>query len=133
MTGITGLHAHLEKNHKQVTSIFAKRKLGQSYYQMSSRPQELHAKLVNFIVTDDQSINIVECPEFWSLLLLLHEDLRDKNVPCHTQLHSLVIKSWQTYFEHLKTDLQAALGKISFMGDIWSDQCLHPFFAITAH
>ncbi|KAF9490849.1 hypothetical protein BDN71DRAFT_1372415, partial [Pleurotus eryngii] len=45
----------------------------------------------------------------------------------------LIVKAWRVYFEHLKTELQAALGKISFTGDIWSDQCLQPFFAITAH
>ncbi|EDR08984.1 uncharacterized protein LACBIDRAFT_296634 [Laccaria bicolor S238N-H82] len=37
--------------------------------------------LLNFIVADDQSINVVECPEFRQLLLLLREDLEDKDIP----------------------------------------------------
>ncbi|KAF9493643.1 hypothetical protein BDN71DRAFT_1376071, partial [Pleurotus eryngii] len=45
----------------------------------------------------------------------------------------LIIKVWVKYFNWLKKDLQKAPGKICFMGDIWSDQCLRPWFAITAH
>lgn len=37
------------------------------------------------------------------------------------------------YLDYSNKVVKAALGKISFTGDIWSDQCLQPFFAITAH
>ncbi|KIJ60418.1 hypothetical protein HYDPIDRAFT_32224 [Hydnomerulius pinastri MD-312] len=47
--------------------------------------EALHKFLVSFIVVDDQSLNVVECPEF-QRLLLLHEDLTDKDIPRHTKL-----------------------------------------------
>jgi hypothetical protein len=78
--------------------------------------------LVNFIVSDDQvrttlcehstvnhiilqSINIMECHEFRDLLLLLREDLEEKDIPHHTKLHEAIITAWQMWFVGLKQDL----------------------------
>ncbi|KAF8835659.1 hypothetical protein BDN67DRAFT_1015355 [Paxillus ammoniavirescens] len=57
----------------------------------SFSPPVFHHFLVRFIVADDQSLNVMECPEFRQLLLLLHQDLRDSQIPHCTKLHELVI------------------------------------------
>ncbi|KAG2352359.1 hypothetical protein BDR07DRAFT_1188577, partial [Suillus spraguei] len=48
-------------------------------------------------------------------------------------LHELIIVAWQEYLQVLKGDLARAQGKISFTSDLWSDQKLRPFMALTAH
>jgi hypothetical protein len=80
------------------------------------------AALVRFIVTDDQvstlllvdrirliifkSINVIECPEFRDLLLLLKEDLKDTDIPHRRKVRDVILHTWSTYFEHLKKDLE---------------------------
>ena len=78
--------------------------------------------LVEFIVADDQvriilhylcgisdlcyqSLNVVECPEFRQLLLLLQQDLQDKDIPRRTKIREAIISAWQAYFITLKRDL----------------------------
>lgn len=77
--------------------------------------------LVRFIVTDDQvstpflgnctwlidfqSINVVECPEFRDLLLLLREDFKDTDIPHRGKVHDIILHTWSTYFESLRKDL----------------------------
>ncbi|EDQ98471.1 uncharacterized protein LACBIDRAFT_335933 [Laccaria bicolor S238N-H82] len=61
--------------------------------------------LLNFIVANDQSIYVVECPEFRQLLLLLREDLEDKDIPHRTMMRKLIIKAWEAYFKVLKQEL----------------------------
>lgn len=77
--------------------------------------------LVSFIVADDQaspctislfltdnsqqSINVIECPEFRRLLLLLRQELRDKDIPHRTKIRAEIIKAWQEYFVTLKDDM----------------------------
>ena len=67
--------------------------------------------LINFIVADDQvcydifkahhtdvylvaqSINVIKCHEFRDLLLLLRDDLKDKDIPHCTKLREAIIKA----------------------------------------
>ena len=78
--------------------------------------------LVEFIIADDQvriilhylcsisdlcyqSLNVIECPEFCQLLLLLRQDLQDKDIPRWTKIREAIICAWQAYFITLKRDL----------------------------
>ncbi|KAI5998468.1 hypothetical protein EDC04DRAFT_2909281 [Pisolithus marmoratus] len=64
-----------------------------------------HKFLINFIITDDQSLNIIKCKEFHCLLLLLREDLKDSDIPHHMRIWSNIIQAWKDYFTILKIDL----------------------------
>ena len=84
-------------------------------------PETFLQVLISFVVVDDQvrcavfsillllilfqSINVMECPEFRNLLLLLRPDLADKDIPHRTKLRESIIKAWKTWFESLKKDL----------------------------
>ncbi|OJA12309.1 hypothetical protein AZE42_10247 [Rhizopogon vesiculosus] len=70
-----------------------------------------------FVVADDQAINLIECVEFRYLLLLLPEELREQDIPRRTKLQELI----------------HALGDISLTTDIWSDDAHKSFLAMTAH
>jgi len=71
--------------------------------------------LINFIVADDQvcydvylvvqSINVIECRKFCDLLLLLRDNLQDKDIPHCTKLREVIIKAWETWFTKLKANL----------------------------
>ncbi|KIM87796.1 hypothetical protein PILCRDRAFT_85650 [Piloderma croceum F 1598] len=92
-----------------------------------------HQHIVNFIVVDDQSLNVIECPEFRALLLLLCSDLKETMVPHRTKLRELIIQAWRRYFQILKHNLVNAIGHVSFTMDIWSDQNRRSYLALTAH
>lgn len=83
--------------------------------------------IINFIVADDQvgrilkylsimilifthqSINVVECPEFRQLLLILREDLREEDIPHRDKIRSAIMKAWHAYYKVLKDELQVSL------------------------
>jgi hypothetical protein len=52
-----------------------------------------------------QSINTIECPEFRSLLLLLCQDLQDKDIPQLTKLRESIVQAWERWFKILKQEL----------------------------
>lgn len=60
-------------------------------------------------LTSSQSINVMECPEFRSLLLVLRPELADKDIPRRTKLRESVIKAWEAWFNILKEDLSVSL------------------------
>ncbi|KAG2138730.1 uncharacterized protein EDB93DRAFT_1106299 [Suillus bovinus] len=70
---------------------------------------ELHRHIVKFIIADDQAINIVECPEFRRLILLLRQDLTDSDIPHRLKLCQLIIAMWDEYFEATKCALATHL------------------------
>ncbi|KAF8505006.1 hypothetical protein JB92DRAFT_2833181 [Gautieria morchelliformis] len=88
--------------------------------------------LVNWIVADDQSINVVECPEFRDLLLLLQESMLSCDIPHRTAIWSLIGKAWEHNFTELKKELAQSVGKISLTMDLWDDKsmrsCEGPLF-----
>ena len=75
--------------------------------------------LAAFIAADDQvrflcnvsalplnlskSLNVVECPEFRNLLLLLRESLRDTDIPHQSQTHNNIINLWLQSFSVMQT------------------------------
>jgi hypothetical protein len=52
-----------------------------------------------------KSLNLVECPEFRRLLLLLRNDLEEAMIPRRTKLRELIIQAWGQYFQVLRRDL----------------------------
>ncbi|KAJ3572595.1 hypothetical protein NP233_g2975 [Leucocoprinus birnbaumii] len=78
-------------------------------------PENFANALVDWIVSDDQSINVIENLKLRTLFLML--------------LHAL----WEENLDSLSMSMKNALGKISFTTDIWTDPIMSPFLAITAH
>jgi hypothetical protein len=90
--------------------------------------ENFHRGLLTFIVANDQvrdlwsfyihyaqlipnckSLNVVECPEFRRLILLLRSDLNDSQVPRRTKMRELVLRAWSQYFQVLRRDLAVCL------------------------
>ena len=66
-----------------------------------------------------QSINVIEGPEFRSLLLLLRQDLHDKDIPRRTKLRESVVRAWELWFKTLKQELSVCF-VVSEPSAIWS-------------
>ena len=78
-----------------------------------------HEHLAAFIVADNQvsylchigallltlskSLNVVECPEFCKLMLLLRESLRDTDIPHRSQTRDNIMNLWLQSFGVLQT------------------------------
>ena len=61
-----------------------------------------------------QAINIIECPEFQSLLLHLRSDLQDTMIPRRSKLRLTILDAWRNSFESLKKDLAVRFFLIFF-------------------
>lgn len=89
--------------------------------------------IVEWIVADDQSLNVVESPELRSLFRMLREDLRDSDIPGRTHIRTRVAEVWDEHMAKLEEEMTSSLGKISMTMDLWTDANLSPFMAVTAH
>ncbi|KAJ6495971.1 hypothetical protein C8R45DRAFT_926503 [Mycena sanguinolenta] len=56
--------------------------------------------IVEFIVGDDQSINVIENKQLRAIFLMLRSELRDQDIPHRTTVHKRIIEVWD---EHLNT------------------------------
>jgi hypothetical protein len=107
---------------RKAACLAASQSLGQGVHPRQPYSQEALLKhLINFIVADDQvralhgvflhllissqSINVIECPEFRGLLLLLRPDLEERDIPHRTRLRQSIIEAWNVWFRTLQRDL----------------------------
>jgi len=135
-----------ERNWKNLLLSFASQARSQGANKASARwwdeftKEKFHCYLLGFIVVDDQvhlhlslfshslclcflllnykSLNVVECPEFRRLLLLLWSNLMDTQIPHRTKLHELLLQAWAQHFKNLRRDLAACLPH--FLWDLFS-------------
>ncbi|KIJ28425.1 hypothetical protein M422DRAFT_270285 [Sphaerobolus stellatus SS14] len=89
--------------------------------------------LVAFIVGFDESINVVECPEFRTLLLTLRDTLEEKDIPHRTTVRRLIASMYKDQFARLIVELRMSQGKISLTVDGWDDKSMRAYVAVTAH
>jgi len=142
------LYLHLAKEHnwKNLLPSFVSQAQSQGANKASAgwwdkfTKEKFHRYLLEFIMVDDQvclhlllfshslclfflllnykSLNIVECPEFRHLLLLLRSNLMDTQIPHQTKLHELLLQAWAQHFKNLCRDLAACLPH--FLWDLFS-------------
>ncbi|PPR08205.1 hypothetical protein CVT24_001392 [Panaeolus cyanescens] len=89
--------------------------------------------LLDWIIADDQSLNVIECPEFRRWALYGREGVTDKDLPHRTAITNLIHKMYTKEHEELKLELKQALSRISFTSDMWSDPLYASFLAVTCH
>lgn len=89
---------------------------------------------MEWIVADDQSLRVMDVPEFRHLLLALGAgNILDRDLPHRSGLAKLIAMRHKLEEGVLKEDLQRSVGRISLTMDLWSDDSLRSFMAITAH
>ncbi|KAG8960298.1 hypothetical protein FRC05_006982, partial [Tulasnella sp. 425] len=92
------------------------------------------AQLVRWLVSDDQSVNVIENPFFRKLLVFVSNGaLADDDIPHRTKVTSLIKSAAALEQQHMRKEMQNSEGRISFTSDLWSDPSLTSFMAVTAH
>ncbi|KAJ7833431.1 hypothetical protein B0H14DRAFT_3142591, partial [Mycena olivaceomarginata] len=89
--------------------------------------------IVEFIVGDDQSINVVENEQLRAIFLMLRAELKDSDIPHPIKIRKRVIEIWDEHLNTLQEEMAGAIGMISTTMDLWSDRQKTPFMAITGH
>lgn len=90
-------------------------------------------KMITWIINDDQSLRVVESIEFRNMILAFNPSLSTRDIPSRTTIHNYVTHRYATARDALKTQLQAALGRISFTTDLWTHSTTKSFMAVTLH
>ncbi|KIK10981.1 hypothetical protein PISMIDRAFT_80090, partial [Pisolithus microcarpus 441] len=67
------------------------------------------------------------------LILYLHRDLQDTDIPHRTKTHELILQCWQECFMQLRVELKRVVRAISFIADVWSADKLDSYLAMMAH
>ncbi|KAJ3566999.1 hypothetical protein NP233_g6642 [Leucocoprinus birnbaumii] len=90
--------------------------------------------IVEWIVSDDQSLNMIENVKLRNIFLMLKKDLRNSDIPHRNHIRDHAICIWEDYLDKLKGDIKKGqVGKSSFTSDLWTDPIGYPFMAITMH
>ncbi|KAJ7463230.1 hypothetical protein FB451DRAFT_463925, partial [Mycena latifolia] len=61
--------------------------------------------IVEFIVGDDQSINVVENKELRAIFLMLRSELQDSDIPHRTKIRKRIIEVWDEYLDTLQREM----------------------------
>ncbi|KIL57715.1 hypothetical protein M378DRAFT_16075 [Amanita muscaria Koide BX008] len=136
---VTTIRTHLKAHHKEIYEKSVKVlgithlsgiQVGENEPFNVERWNEL---LMKWVVTDDQSLNVVDCPEFRAFALYGRTGVLDKDLLHRTALTDLIRMSYQAEHDRIVNELQNSLGRVSFTSDIWSDPNLTAFMAVTTH
>ncbi|KAF5332789.1 hypothetical protein D9611_005171 [Ephemerocybe angulata] len=90
-------------------------------------------RLIRWLAVDDQSLDVVDCPELRDLLLYLNATLEESDLPHRTKVAQLVTESFAREYKNMVNDISNSLGRVAFTSDIWSRNNLQSYMAITAH
>ncbi|CAE6498419.1 unnamed protein product, partial [Rhizoctonia solani] len=98
-------------------------------------PRLLAEYLAQWAALDDQAMSVVERHEFRRILLLCSRapNLRDSDIPHRTKLTTVTTELYKAEMIRIKHELNKALGFVSVTSDLWSDEKLHSFMAVTVH
>jgi hypothetical protein len=66
-----------------------------------------HHLLMRWVAVDDQSFNVLECPEFRALLLYLGDGkMDDTDLPHRTKMTQMVLDEYRKEYNKTKSDLK---------------------------
>jgi hypothetical protein len=66
--------------------------------------------IVEFVVGDDQvcifqAVNVVKSPCFKKILLLLHAEPKESDIPSHSTIHNLIEKHYEAHMKQLEEEM----------------------------
>ncbi|KAK6981437.1 hypothetical protein R3P38DRAFT_3463793 [Favolaschia claudopus] len=61
--------------------------------------------IVEWIVSDDQSINVIENEKLRNIFLMLRFDLKDSDIPHRTKIRKRVMEIWDDHLDHLQDEM----------------------------
>jgi hypothetical protein len=88
---------------------------------------------VKFIAACNQSLRLVECPEFRDFLVYLNEDINTWLPGSHNTIKLWVLRQFDIERKRIKQRLQNARTKIHISCDLWTSPNTLAIFGIVAH
>ncbi|KIM34692.1 hypothetical protein M413DRAFT_75729, partial [Hebeloma cylindrosporum] len=79
-------------------------------------PEAFVDAIVDFIVSDDQSINVIESPKLRAIFLMLREDLKDSDIPHRTTIRKRIMEVWDEHLDTLQDQMKAFLQVLDRIG-----------------
>ncbi|QRW13009.1 AC9 transposase [Ceratobasidium sp. AG-Ba] len=140
--GLTGaIRNHLEKYHPasyylkcQEEGMMTRLADGSGDVQPEFTRPGFMDRLVDWAVTTDQPLNVVESLEFCDFILYCGQGgIKDNNIPHRDKLATA---AWAMYLlekARIDKEMKNARGRVSLTSDLWSDSNLRSFMAVTAH
>ncbi|KAK6969568.1 hypothetical protein R3P38DRAFT_2814139 [Favolaschia claudopus] len=61
--------------------------------------------IVEWIVSDDQSINVIENEKLRNIFLMLRSELKDSDIPHRTKIRKRVMEIWDDHLDHLQDEM----------------------------
>ncbi|KIK00294.1 hypothetical protein K443DRAFT_100729, partial [Laccaria amethystina LaAM-08-1] len=65
--------------------------------------------ITEFIIADDQSLNVVENPHLRRIFMLLWEDLKDSEIPHQTTIRNRIKEIWDEHLASLESEIKKAV------------------------
>ncbi|QRV75249.1 hAT family dimerization protein [Ceratobasidium sp. AG-Ba] len=98
-------------------------------------PELLTESIAEWIAHDDQAFNVVESQEFRRIILIASRapPLQDKDIPGRKKMVKTVHELYLEQAERIRQEIWRSRGRISITSDLWSDEILRAFMAVTAH
>ncbi|KIJ98154.1 hypothetical protein K443DRAFT_133552 [Laccaria amethystina LaAM-08-1] len=62
--------------------------------------------ITQFIIADDQSLNVIESPHLRRIFLLLRQDLKDSDIPHRTTIRNHVKEIWDEHLKGLEEEIK---------------------------
>ncbi|KAJ7278309.1 hypothetical protein C8J57DRAFT_1465460 [Mycena rebaudengoi] len=92
--------------------------------------------LVEFIVGDHQSINVIENENLREIFLMLREDLKDSDIPHRTTIRTRILQLFDEYLDRLQEELNLRASLIGFIcvpGHHNREHLTHAFLHVLDH
>ncbi|KAF7358762.1 HAT family dimerization domain-containing protein [Mycena sanguinolenta] len=70
--------------------------------------------IVEWIVSDDQSLNVVENQQLRNIFLMLRSELKDSDIPHRTKIRQRVMEIWDEHLDKLESEMALAVSFKSF-------------------
>jgi hypothetical protein len=88
---------------------------------------------ITWIISSDESLSVVDSPEFRDMIRSLNPSIPDHAIPHRTTIHDRILKRYKRDREELRKKLKDSLGRVSVTTDLWSNKSMRSFMAVTLH
>ncbi|KAF9489835.1 hypothetical protein BDN71DRAFT_1374932, partial [Pleurotus eryngii] len=80
-------------------------------------PEAFVNSVTEWIIADDQSLNVIELPQLRAVFMMLREELRDSDIPHRTTICKRVQQMWYDHLDRLQDEMEHMVHAFLFITD----------------
>ncbi|CAG8728091.1 13277_t:CDS:2, partial [Acaulospora colombiana] len=134
---LSNIPRHIASNHKELAhqlGLSSKgSRLGGDTMPPAFNLETAVEKMITWIISDDQAMQVVESQEFREMIKAFNPTLIDGDIPGRGTIRHRILTRYKQDRQELKQQLKDALGRISLTADLWSSSTMKSFMAVTVH